>query len=157
MKFKENKPGMNQELYDLFIDLIQLELNKIALVASGKYYFEKTGLILYKDFMCKLKCHCVKFKESIESYLVERDVEIPEFTIPAIKVNFESKEIPFEELVKLEENCCKALYDIVKKADEVTDFCAFGFAMDLWKNFKHIAEKALNAVNNNQDPNLILP
>ena len=44
MKYKTQEPeqeksGMNKELYDMFIDLIQFEIEKLSFIHSAKIYF----------------------------------------------------------------------------------------------------------------------
>ena len=46
MKFKVNEPKQeetNNELYDLFVDFVQFEINKVSDVSSALCYFDKNG------------------------------------------------------------------------------------------------------------------
>lgn len=73
MKLKEQiveKEGMNKELYDLFIEMVQLEYNKASFLKGAKFYCWAHGLQNYCDFFKTIMQNCSECKNEFIWYLL---------------------------------------------------------------------------------------
>lgn len=155
MKLKEEKvekEGMNKELYDLFINLVQLEYNKLTFIKGAKFYCWAHGYESYKKFFEKMYDMCAKCKGELIWYLLGRFEVIPELKLPAIKTEFDSVEEVFTEFARMEDTYCNSLETIAEKAYGISDMNAVAYALPIIKNMDHIACRALEAVKNKQCP-----
>ena len=158
MKYKtqegpaEIKSGMDKELYDLFIDLIQFEINKLSFISSAKTYFFHNGYLDYKKFFKYMYKGCEKSKHCLINYLIEEMEEIPEFKIPALNLDFKNAVEPFEVLRELEDSYAEKINAIALKAFELKDMRTLAYILPKISEIKHIACIALEAVKNEQNP-----
>lgn len=152
---KENEVGMDNELHNLIIDLIQFEIEKCTFIKSSKFYFKSIGLTELYKFFNGIYYRCSSLKDSLCNYLIERDEDIPEFNIPKIDTSFESKSEPFEIFIKFEDEYFNKVNKIVERSLEVKDFCSFSFFLYMLRQHK-IGKRVLNCVNENKDPNNII-
>ena len=131
MKFKTNdpekKPKMNKDLYDLFINLIQFEIEKSVFIKSAEKYFDLNGYQDYDSFFKDIELDCLKFKDCVCEYLLNRLETLPDFKYPAIDIDFSNPQEIFDSFASLEAN-----------------------AFDKLNKFDHIACRAREAVKNNQ-------
>ena len=149
---KEQKKGMNKELYDMFIDLIQFEIDKLSFISSAKTYFFHNGYLNYKEFFTSMYKGCEKNKHCLLKFLTEQMEEIPEFKIPALETEFENEIEPFEILQKLEDSYAEKINAIGVKALELKDMQILAYIFPKIAEIKHIACIALAAVKNEQNP-----
>lgn len=157
MKYKTQEPeevknGMNKELYDLFIDLIQFEIEKLNFIYSAKIYFYHNGYIDYKKFFKQMYKGCEDSKHCLINFLIESLEPIPGFTIPAMNFEFRDKLEPFEKLREYEDSYVEKVNNIALKAFELKDMHTFAYIINKLNDVKHIACIALEAVKNNQNP-----
>ena len=154
MKLKEEvkKEGMNKDLYDLFIDLIQFEINKLSFISSAKFYFYMHGMMNYKKFFKKMYKCCEKSKACFVSYLMNSFENIPEFTIPALNIEFESPQEIFEKLAELEDKYADKLNKIAETAFSISDMKTLAYILPKINEIDHIACRAMEAVKNEQNP-----
>lgn len=155
MKFKEKqeeKSGMSKELYDMFIDIIQTEYEKMSFVLSAKFYFYHEGCKNYKKFFSKMLENCGKCKFDFEAFLVNHMESVPEFNVPAIDLDFNDITEPFDKFVDYEEEFVEKLNNLAKKALEVADTEVLAFVLPMIKNIDHIACRAAECVKNQQNP-----
>ena len=153
MKFKqeeqnEEKAKISKDLYNGFIDLIQLEVDKITLIESGIQYFEKIGICDCGYFLTRAKDKCCMIKKCLISYLLSKEQDIPEFTIPKFVAEFENKVEPFSLLSKIEDKYEQSLYKLVSIAFEDKDWSSFVYLLDKLREFDHCFCQALAAVKN---------
>lgn len=159
MKIKEKVEveGMNKELYDLIIDFLQFEINKLSLLDSAKFYFYQNGLEHYRCFINYVTRCCKETKYAIVEYLVNHMEDVPDMKLPGLDLDFDDKYEPFVKLASMEDNALKKLSDIVEKACEVKDYCTGLFFADFIKHVDHIACRALEAVRNDENPLDLIP
>lgn len=154
MKFKTNDPEkkskMDKDLYDLFIDLIQFEIEKITFIKSASKYFDLNGYQDYDGFFKDIERDCSEFKECICNYLLNRLEILPDFKCPAIDVDFSNAQQVFDLFASLEEDGFEKLNELAKKALDVLDMGALAYLLKKLSNFSHIACRAKEAVKNNQ-------
>lgn len=146
------KSGMDKELYDLFIDLIQFEINKLSFISSAKTYFFHNGYLDYKKFFKYMYKGCEKSKHCLINHLIEEMEEIPEFKIPALNLDFKDAVEPFEVLRELEDSYAEKINAIALKAFELKDMHTLAYILPKISEIKHIACIALEAVKNEQNP-----
>lgn len=160
MKLKEQeveKEGMNKELYDLFIKVIQFECNKMSFLKGAKFYCWAHGLQKHsKFFKIMMEC-CSKCKNEFIYYLLAHFEEVPELKIDAIKTEYESVESVFVDFAEREDEYVTLLETITKKAKELDDINAFAFLLPMLNKIDHIACRALEAIKNDQNPMDLLP
>jgi len=155
MKLKEQeveKVGMNKELYDLFIKLIQLEYNKASFLKGAKFYCWSRGMNNNVKFFKKIIDACSKCKSELIWHLLSRFEEIPEFKVSTIKTDYESVEAVFTAFAELEDEYVELLENVAKKAHETNDVEALAFLLPIIKEIDHIACRAMEAVKNEEDP-----
>jgi ferritin len=155
MKLKEHeveKEGMNKELYDLFIEMVQLEYNKACFLKGAKFYCWAHGLQDYSNFFKVMMDCCSHCKNDFIYHLLGRFVVIPEIKIDGIKTEYESAEEVFTEFVKKEEAFVDLLERIVTKSKELDDVNAMAFTLPMLNKVDHIACRALSAVKNDKNP-----
>ena len=157
MKYKTQEPeqeksGMNKELYDMFIDLIQFEIEKLSFIHSARIYFYHNGYIDYKKFFKHMYKACEATKHCLMNFLIESLEPIPDFTIPALNLEFRDKFEPFEELQKMEDEYAEKINALALKAFEVKDMHVLAYIINKLNEIKHIACIALEAVKNDQNP-----
>ena len=157
MKYKTQEPeqeksGMNSELYNLFVDLIQFEIEKLSFIHSAKVYFYHNGYIDYKKFFKYMYKGCEASKHCLMNFLIESLEPIPDFTIPAMNFEFEDKVEPFEKLREYEDEYTEKISNLALKALELKDMHVLAYAINKVKEIKHIACIALEAVKNDQNP-----
>ena len=155
MKFKEKpeeKSGMAKELYDMFIDIIQTEYEKMSFVLSAKFYYYQNGCMNYKKFFSKMLENCGKCKFDFEAFLVNHMEEVPEFTVPEINLDFDETITPFDKFVEYEEDFVEKLNALAKKALELADVEVLAFVLPMIKCIDHIACRAAECVKNQQNP-----
>lgn len=148
----QEKKGMDKSLYEMFVDLIQFEINKLSFITSAKTYFFQHGFLNYKKFFKAMYCECEELKGCLVGYLIEQMEEVPEFKIPAIDTDFENHLEPFEILRDLEDRYVNTINAIALKALEVKDMHTLAYMLPKIAEVKHIACIALEAVKNEQDP-----
>ena len=155
MKLKEQeveKEGMNKELYNLFIELVQFEYNKMSFLKGAKFYCWAHGLQNHCNFF-KVMCDCCStFKGKLIWYLLGRFEVIPELKVDAIKTEYESVEDVFTEFVKREEAFVDLLENITLRAKDLNDVSAMAYILPQINNIDHIACRALEAVKNDKNP-----
>lgn len=157
MKYKtqdpeQEKSGMNKELYNLFIDLIQFEIEKLSFIHSAKVYFYHNGYINYKKFFKHMYKGCEASKHCLMNFLIESLEPIPDFSIPAMNLEFKDKIEPFEKLREYEDNYTEKINNIALKAFELKDMRVLAYIINKINEIKHIACIALEAVKNDQNP-----
>lgn len=146
---KENK-GMNKELYDSFIDLIQFEYDKLSFLMSAKIYCYFNGYLEYKHFFSEMLEECKKTKDCITWYLIERMEDIPSFKVEKLDYGFSDVKKIFEDFSKKEDEYLEKLNEIGQLALEAKDLSALQYISEKIKNFKHIGCIATAAVKNEQ-------
>lgn len=159
MKFKQNqedvqeaeKSLMSKELYNGFIDLIQFECNKLALISEAKNYFWNQGLMNYKKFFKGLFKACEEVKCCLIGQLQKRLQEIPEFKIPALDNDFDDPITPFKKLAEMEDEFETKLNDLINQAFEDKDWVNFHYLLKKLDTIDHICCRALAAVENKAD------
>ena len=150
------KDAMGKELYDKFVELMQLEYDKISTLESAKHYFANNGFIRYKKFVKEVMKNCKKFKWDLEDYLMINEMEIPDLTVKGF-VKFDSPEDAFQAMREAEDDVFKKLMELASIAFEEKDACTFAFLLPLIKQGKrHIFCIAANSVANGEDPNDLL-
>ncbi len=149
---EQEKKGMNKELYDMFIDLIQFEIDKLSFISSAKIYFFQNGYLDYKKFFKAMYEGCEVSKHCLIGFLTKQMEEIPEFKIPALNPEFENAIEPFEILQKLEDSYAEKINAIGVKALELKDMQILAYVFPKIAEIKHIACIALAAVKNEQNP-----
>lgn len=155
MKLKEHeveKEGMNKELYDLFINMIQLEYNKSSFLKGAKFYCWAHGLQEYANFFKVMMDTCASCKNDFIYHLLGRFEVIPELKVEAVKTEYESTEEVFTEFVKREEEFVDLIERIVTKSKELDDVNAMAFSLPILNKVDHIACRALAAVKNDKNP-----
>lgn len=158
MKYKTQDSSIesNNKVNDLLLELLQLECDKISMLNCAKHYFWNTGLVQYKNFIKKVFKDCSKFKWDLEEYLMSRELDIPELTLLKF-IDFDSAEDVFEQMSSLEDKIFDKMMEIATIALEEKDVCALMFITNVMDDAKkHIMCKAASAVNNKQDPNLLI-
>ena len=86
------------------------------------------------------------------NFLIESLEPIPNFTIPALNLEFKDKLEPFEELQKMEDEYAEKINALALKAFEVKDMHVLAYVINKLNEIKHIACIALEAVKNDQNP-----
>lgn len=155
MKLKEQeveKEGMNKELYDLFIEMVQLEYNKAAFLKGAKFYCWAHGLQNYCDFFKVIMQNCSKGKNEFIWYLLGRFEVIPEIKVELIKTEYESAEEVFTEFVKREEAFVDLIERIAVRTKEIDDVNAMAFVLPRIDKIDHIACRALEAIKADKNP-----
>lgn len=143
---------MNEELYDLFIEMVQFEYNKLSFLRGAKFYCWAHGLAEYANFFKIMIDECWRCTNDFICHLLGRFEVIPELKIDSIKIEYESAEEVFTEFVKLEETFVDLLERIVTKSKELDDINAMAFTLPIVNKIDHIACRALEAVKNNKNP-----
>jgi len=158
MKFKQNeepveekKKGMDKELHEMFVKMIQMEINKLAFISSAKYYFFTTGEMKYKKFFKCLYKNCEELKKCLIGYLMSHLEDIPEFTIPKINIDFKDSVEPFKQMAEWEDEFIEYLNDMIDKAFEVKDWQAFHYLLKKFDGIDHLCCRALAAVEHGAD------
>lgn len=155
MKLKEQeveKEGMNKELYDLFIEMIQFEYNKMSFLKGAKIYCWVHGLQDCANFFKEMIGNCSRCKDDFVYYLLTHFEKVPSITIDAIETGYDSARDAFSEFAKREDDFIELLEKTVKKAKEVTDIEAEAFLLPMVSKIDHIACRALEAVKNDKNP-----
>lgn len=155
MKLKEQiveKEGMNKELYDLFIEMLQLEYNKSSFLKGAKFYCWSHGLQENTNFFKVMINNCSRCCNDFIYYLLGKFEEIPEIKVEALKTDYESTEEVFTEFVKREEAFVELLERIVTKSKELDDINAMAFTLPMLNKVDHIACRALEAIKNDKSP-----
>lgn len=159
MKLKEQeveKEGMNKELYDLFIDVIQFEYNKCSFLKGVKFYCWAHGLEDYTRFYKAVIQQCSECKNDFIYHILGRFEIIPEIKIQPLKVEYESAENTFELFAEKEEEFIALLEKLIAKAKEVNDYQAEAFLLPILGKMDHIACRALAAVKEKKDPSALI-
>lgn len=156
VKEEPNFEKMNEEMYNLFIDLLKFEFNKISFINSAKFYFHQHGLESYKNFFEQMRNNCCDFKEDLTMHLLNRSADIPEMTIPAMNFDFEDSVDVFKQFAAFEDKAYKKLEAVGIKALEIKDIKSLAFIVGKNNKNDHIACRALEAVRNEQDPNKLI-
>lgn len=155
MKLKEQsaeKEGMNKELYDLFIEIIQFEYNKMSYLKGAKFYCWAHGLQNHANFFKVMMDSCSKCKNDFVYYLLSHFEKVPAITVDAIETGYESVRDVFSEFAKREDSFIELLKNVTEKAKDVKDIEAEAFLLPMIKHIDHIACRALEAVKNEQNP-----
>lgn len=148
---EQEKKGMNKELYEMFIDLIQFETDKLSFISSAKLYFFHNGYFGYVKFFDFMYKGCENNKCCLIEFLTKQMEEIPEFKIPALDTEFENETEPFEVLQKLEDSYVEKINAIGVKALELKDMQTLAYVFPKIAEIKHLACVALAAVKNEQN------
>mgnify|MGYP002622092401 CR=1 FL=1 len=157
MKFKSQqeepnpepeKQQMSNELYNGFIDLIQFEYNKLAIISSAKHYFWEQGLSDYKKFFKRLYESCEKTKYCLINQLQKQMLSVPEFRIPALVDDFDNPISPFEKMSELEDEFTIKLQHLITIAFEDKDWTNFHYLLNKIDTIDHLCCRALAAVKN---------
>ncbi len=157
MKFKTNQEEQSNEqgkmslsLYKGFIDLIQFEIDKLALISSAKFYFCENGLINNKKFFKTLYKSCEEIKHCLIEQLIKNSAAVPEFTIPGI-ISFDDTVTPFKMLSDMEDTFESKLISLIDIAFGDKDWYNFHYLLKKLDTIDHICCRALAAVKNNAD------
>lgn len=155
MKLKEQeveKRGMNKDLYNLFIEMLQFEYNKTSFLKGAKFYCWAQGLQEYCNFFKVMMDCCEHCKNDFIYYLLSRFETIPEIKINSIKIEYKSIEEVFTAFAEMEETFVDILERIVTKAKELNDVNTMAFTLPMLNKIDHIACRALAAVKNDKNP-----
>lgn len=158
MKYKTQDVDVpsNNKVDTALFELLQLECDKLSLLNCAKHYFWDNGFVQYKKFLKKIFKECSKFKWNLEEYLMSRELDIPELSLPKF-TKFDSAEDAFEQMSSLEDKVFDKMMEIATIAFDEKDVCALMFITNIISDAKkHIMCKAALAVNNKQDPNLLI-
>jgi len=158
MKLKEEtkKEGMPQELYNLFIKLIQAECDKLSFIMGAKAYCWTHGLQNDFEFFHEMYSQCTVFKATLVWHLLTMFEEVPEFKTEAIKTDYDSEEALFVEFAKREDEFVSILEETVITAKNTDSVDSLAFLLPIVKNIDHIACRALEAVRNDKNPKDLL-
>ena len=156
MKFKQNeqpveKGGMSKELYDKFIELIQMEVDKLSFISSAKFYFYNTGQMNYKKFFKCLYKNCEELKYCLIGFLINQMEDIPSFTIPKLDIDFKDDIEPFKKMAEYEDTFIEKLNDIITQAYNDKNWQAFHYLLKKLDGIDHICCRALAAVEHGAD------
>lgn len=156
MKFKQNeqpaeKEGMSKELYDKFIELIQMEVDKLSFISSAKLYFYSTGQMNYKKFFKHLHKNCEELKHCLIGFLINQMEDIPSFTIPKLDIDFKDDIEPFKKMAEYEDTFIEKLNDIITQAYNDKNWQAFHYLLKKLDGIDHICCRALAAVEHGAD------
>lgn len=153
---QENQIGMNKDLYNGFIDLIQFEYNKLNAILSAKFYFYEKGQMTYKKFFTYLYEQCDKTKKCLVLFLVNNLEKLPEFTTPSLN-DFSDLLAPFELLANMEDVFEEKLLNLINIAFENKEWKAFYYLLKQLDTIDHICCRALEAAKANVDVTTLIP
>ena len=156
MRFKQSeqpveKEGMSKELYDKFIELIQMEVDKLSFISSAKFYFYNTGQMNYKKFFKHLYKNCEELKHCLIGFLINQMEDIPSFTIPKLNIDFKEDIEPFKKMAEYEDTFVEKLNDIITQAYNDKNWQAFHYLLKKLDGIDHICCRALAAVEHGAD------
>lgn len=156
MKFKQNeqsveKEGMSKELYDKFIELIQMEVDKLSFISSVKFYFYNTGQMNYKKFFKCLYKNCEELKHCLIGFLINQMEDVPSFTIPKLNIDFKDDIEPFKKMAEYEDTFVEKLNGIITQAYDDKNWQAFHYLLKKLDGIDHICCRALAAVEHGAD------
>lgn len=156
MKFKQNeqpveKEGMSKELYDKFIELIQMEVDKLSFISSVKFYFYNTGQMNYNKFFKCLYKNCEELKHCLIGFLINQMEDVPSFTIPKLNIDFKDDIEPFKKMAEYEDTFVEKLNGIITQAYDDKNWQAFHYLLKKLDGIDHICCRALAAVEHGAD------
>ena len=153
MKFKqqEEEPEVQKtnkdELYTKLSDLIQLEFDKLALLKSAKYYFFDKGLINNEKFFAKLYNACLKNKDCILDFTMDKFHDLPDVKSSNVTFFKEDRE-PFTAIAEKEDNYVDLLNELITIACTNHNWEAFNYLLKKLDEVKWICNKALATFDN---------
>lgn len=154
---EEVKSKKDNDLYEMFGDLIQFEEDKLALISAAKAYFCKNGLESYKKFFEFLAKTCCETKLCLTKFLITEKEVVPVLHIPEVNLDFEDEIAPFKTVAKMENEFLDRINAMLTKANEDKNWRVFSYLLKKLDCVDGLCTRALAAVNNKSDVLALIP
>ncbi len=151
MRFKQENDQKNEDnkLYSSFEELLQLEEDKLVLIAVAIQYFYEKGNIGYKKFFKELYKCCCETRSCIEGFTYITFNKLPERTIHSINADDFKEDLKFFELLaSMENEYVKLLSEAIDIAQSEKQWNIFNYLLHKLDEVKYLCNKALEAAKN---------
>lgn len=159
MRFKQQEQKSEEhKLSESLKNLLQIEVDKIALVEAAICYFYIHGNESYCKFFKKLHELCIKCKSDLQMHICVTSAMLPETTIHEIKFDeFESDIKVFELLAAMEDEYVDSINAAINEAFDNKNWETFNYLNNTLSKIDHVACRAYSAVKSNSDILSLLP